>query len=85
MLGVLLGLVLPVGHAAAHVEVSSEPAVAGASNAVVTFVAEAESDSAGVRAIQVQLGLAALVMALLVLAALVVRCRTRTDAGGASG
>lgn len=55
MLGVVSGLVLPVSQAWAHVEVSSEPAVAGASNAVVTFVAEAESDTAGVSAIQVQL------------------------------
>lgn len=52
---VLLGLVLPAGRAAAHIEVSSESAAAGAEYVVVTFVAEAESQTAGIRAIQVQL------------------------------
>lgn len=55
VVGVLAGLVLLVGPAAAHVEVSAEPARAGAKDAVITFVAEAESTTAGIRSIQVQL------------------------------
>jgi len=53
--GILLGLLLMAGPAAAHVEVSAEPAQAGAWEALVTFNAEAESGTAGIRSLQVQL------------------------------
>lgn len=55
VLWVLLGTLLPAGRAAAHVEVSAEPAMAGAAGAVVNFVAESESTTAGIRALRVQL------------------------------
>ena len=41
------------GAAYAHVEVSANPAVAGATNAVVTFHAEAESNTAGVASVRI--------------------------------
>lgn len=53
--GVVLAALFGAGSAAAHVEVSVEPAQAGARDAVVTFTAEAESDTAGIASIQVQL------------------------------
>ena len=39
----------------AHIEVSGQPARAGAQNAVVTFAAEAESQTAGITGLRVQL------------------------------
>jgi uncharacterized protein YcnI len=53
--GVVLALLLSAGPAAAHVVVRVEPAQAGARDAVVTFTAAAESDTAGISAVQVQL------------------------------
>jgi uncharacterized protein YcnI len=52
---VVVALLLGAGSAMAHVEVLIEPAQAGARDAVVTFAAEAESDSAGISSVQVQL------------------------------
>jgi hypothetical protein len=54
-LGGLLAVVLGAGVAAAHVEVSADPPVEGASNAAVTFTAEAESPAAGIASISVAL------------------------------
>jgi uncharacterized protein YcnI len=59
LLGVLAAAVCAVfavaGPAAAHTEVSAEPARAGASDAVLTFTAEAESSTAGITSLQVLL------------------------------
>jgi uncharacterized protein YcnI len=55
VVGTLLGITLLTGRAAAHVEVRADPARAGARDAVVTFAAEAESATAGIRSLQVQL------------------------------
>jgi uncharacterized protein YcnI len=55
LVAALLGTMVLAGRAAAHVEVTAEPAQAGAKDAVVTFAAEAESAAAGIRSIQVQL------------------------------
>lgn len=52
---VLATLLIGAVPAVAHVEVSVEPAQAGATDAVVSFTAEAESDTAGVSLMQVQL------------------------------
>ncbi|WP_165034858.1 DUF1775 domain-containing protein [Candidatus Protofrankia californiensis] len=48
-------LVIVAGPAAAHTEVSAQPAQAGASDAVLTFTAEAESTTAGITSLQVLL------------------------------
>lgn len=53
--GVVLALLSGAGPASAHVEVRVEPARAGARDAVVTFTAEAESGTAGISSVQVQL------------------------------
>lgn len=50
--GLVVALTL-VTAAYAHVDIEVDPAVAGARNAVITFVAEAESPSAGVAKVQV--------------------------------
>jgi len=55
---VLAGLAATLAFAsvaAAHVEVEAEPAVAGATDAVVTFTAEAESPSAGIASVRIVL------------------------------
>ena len=43
------------GPALAHIDVTGKPAQAGAHNAVLTFVAEAESQTAGITGVKVQL------------------------------
>jgi uncharacterized protein YcnI len=52
--GVVAAVVL-AGVAYAHVEVDADPAVAGSTNAVLTFDAAAESNSAGVASVRVVL------------------------------
>lgn len=47
--------IVVAGVAYAHVDVSVEPAVAGSPNAVLTFDAEAESNSAGVESVRIVL------------------------------
>jgi hypothetical protein len=53
--GCLAATVAFVGVAYAHVEVSADPAVEGATNAVVTFTAEAESPTSGVASVRIVL------------------------------
>jgi uncharacterized protein YcnI len=55
VLACMIGAVTVAGAAFAHVEVSAEPAVAGATNAVVTFDAEAESSTAGIKSVRIVL------------------------------
>lgn len=55
VVGGLVAALAFVGVAYAHVEVSADPAVEGASNAVVTFTAEAESPTSGVASVRVVL------------------------------
>lgn len=50
-----LGLLLTAGPAAAHVEVSSDKAQAGAANVTLTFHGEAENDAAGIKSERVVL------------------------------
>lgn len=52
--GMVAALAL-AGTAYAHVEVEADPAVAGATNAALTFTAEAESPTAGVASVRVVL------------------------------
>jgi hypothetical protein len=52
--GVVLTMLLGVGTAAAHVEITVEPARPGAPDATVTFTAAAESRTAGISALEVQ-------------------------------
>ncbi len=51
----LLAMPLLVGQAAAHVEVTAEPASPGATDATITFTVEGESSTAGIQAVQVRL------------------------------
>jgi uncharacterized protein YcnI len=51
----LTALVVIAGPAAAHTEVSAQPAQAGATDAVLTFTAEAESTTAGTTSLEVRL------------------------------
>jgi Domain of unkown function (DUF1775) len=53
--GVALGALALAGQAFAHVEVSAQPAQALATNAVISFSAEAESGSAGISSVRVVL------------------------------
>jgi len=55
VVGCLAAAVVFVGVAYAHVEVSADPAVEGATNAVVTFSAEAESPTSGVASVRIVL------------------------------
>jgi uncharacterized protein YcnI len=52
---VVLALILFPGVAFAHVEVEAEPAIAGSTNATVTFSAEAESATAGIESVRIVL------------------------------
>ncbi len=52
--GLICALVVP-GVAHAHVEVSAQPATAGAANAVITFEAAAESSTAGIASVRIVL------------------------------
>lgn len=53
--GVVAALLLMAGPASAHVEVSADKAKAGATDSVLTFVAESESTTAGITALRVVL------------------------------
>jgi len=53
--GVLTAMIVMVGPAFAHVEVSADPPVEGATDAVLTFNAEAESPTSGVVSVRVVL------------------------------
>src|SRR5215475_14370767 len=53
VVGCLAAAVAFVGVAYAHVEVSADPPVEGATNAVVTFTAEAESPTSGVASVRI--------------------------------
>jgi hypothetical protein len=53
--GVLAASVVGVGTAYAHVDVEADPAMGGATNALVSFDAEAESPSAGIESVRVVL------------------------------
>ena len=57
VIAVVVGLSVLLGAqpASAHVEVSAQPARAGAQNAVLSFDAEAESQTAGITGLKVQL------------------------------
>jgi uncharacterized protein YcnI len=55
LLAGMIAAVIVAGAAFAHVEVSAEPAVAGAANAVVAFDAEAESPTAGITSVRIVL------------------------------
>jgi hypothetical protein len=55
VVGCLVAAVAFVGIAYAHVEVSADPATEGATNAVVTFTAEAESPTSGVASVRIVL------------------------------
>ncbi len=51
----MVGVLAVVGVAYAHTEVTAEPAVAGATNAVLTFEAAAESPTAGISSVRIVL------------------------------
>jgi uncharacterized protein YcnI len=51
----VVGVVAIAGAAFAHVEVSANPDTAGATNAVLTFKAEAESTTAGIASVEIVL------------------------------
>ncbi|MEO3779490.1 DUF1775 domain-containing protein [Micromonospora sp. B11E3] len=51
--GAVAALLLTTGPASAHVEVSADKARAGATDSVLTFVAESESTTAGITALRV--------------------------------
>lgn len=53
--GLVAALVIFAGAAFAHVEVSADPPVEGATNAVLTFTAEAESPTSGVVSVRIAL------------------------------
>ncbi|MCW3845003.1 DUF1775 domain-containing protein [Micromonospora yasonensis] len=53
--GAVAALLLTAGPASAHVEVSADKAQAGATDSVLTFVAESESTTAGITALRVVL------------------------------
>ena len=55
LVGVVVGALAMAGVAFAHVEISADNPQAGAANVVVTFDAEAESDSAGISKVEVVL------------------------------
>jgi Domain of unkown function (DUF1775) len=55
LIGCVAGVLAFAGVAFAHVEVSADPAVSGATNAVVTFKAEAESPTSGVVSVRIVL------------------------------
>jgi hypothetical protein len=55
LVGLMAGVLAFAGVAYAHVEVSADPAVEGATNAVVRFSAEAEDPNAGVVSVRIVL------------------------------